>query len=211
MTLNSKYTYWYFKNVLTEKFCNDVIKRGNAEKESLALTGDLQNKNPESLSDKDENDLKKIRDSRIAWLSDNWIYAHLHPYLNTANKNAGWNYEWDFSEACQFTKYKLNQYYNWHKDDWEKAYEKPNNPNYNGKTRKLSMSVQLSDCSEYEGGELEFQPRDIPDPNYTVPCTESQTKGSIIIFPSYVWHRVKPVTKGIRYSLVVWSLGQPYI
>jgi len=62
MTLNSKYTYWYFKNVLTEKFCNDVIKRGNAEKESLALTGDLQNKNPESLSDKDENDLKKIRD-----------------------------------------------------------------------------------------------------------------------------------------------------
>ena len=61
MTLNSKYSYWYFKNVLTEKFCNDVIKRGNSEKESLALTGDFEHKDPEALSDKDYNDLKKLR------------------------------------------------------------------------------------------------------------------------------------------------------
>jgi PKHD-type hydroxylase len=77
--------------------------------------------------------------------------------------------------------------------------------------RKLSISVQLSDCSEYEGGELEFQPRDVQDPNHTIACTEAQTKGSIIIFPSYVWHRVKPVTKGTRYSLVIWNLGRPYM
>jgi PKHD-type hydroxylase len=36
------------------------------------------------------------------------------------------------------------------------------------------------------------------------------TKGSIIIFPSFVWHRVKPVTEGTRYSLVLWNLGKPY-
>ena len=41
--------------------------------------------------------------------------------------HAGWNFEWDRSESCQFTKYKLNQYYDWHNDSWDKPYNKPNN------------------------------------------------------------------------------------
>lgn len=210
MTINSTNCYWYFKAALSDKFCNDVISRGNKEKESIGLTGDFDGKDPSSLNDKEKNDLKKLRDSNIAWLGDQWIYNHIHPYLHAANINAGWNFHWDFSEECQFTKYKLNQYYGWHCDSWYEPYNKPDNPNYHGKIRKLSVSVQLSDQSEYEGGELEFQPRDKQDPNFTVVCNEAKIKGSIIIFPSYVWHRVKPVTKGTRYSLVMWSLGAPY-
>jgi hypothetical protein len=41
----------------------------------------------------------------------------------TANKNAGWNFEWDCSESCQFTKYSKGQYYGWHCDSWDKPYE----------------------------------------------------------------------------------------
>ena len=87
-------------------------------------------------------------------VNDTWIYKELHPYVHEANKNAGWNFEWDQSESCQFTKYKLNQYYDWHCDSWDKPFM--TEISYNGKIRKLSMTCQLTDGSEYEGGELEF-------------------------------------------------------
>ena len=122
---------------------------------------------------------------------------------------AGWNFEWSRAENCQFTKYKLNQYYDWHCDSWDKPYDKPNTEDH-GKIRKLSMTCQLVDGSEYEGGELEFQARNLDDPNSTQLCTEIMPKGSIVVFPSFVWHRVKPVTSGTRYSLVVWHLGEPF-
>ena len=136
--------------------------------------------------------------------------------MHEANKNAGWNFEWDRSEACQFTKYKLNQYYDWHCDSWPKPYKRKNiDALDHGKIRKLSMTCQLTDGSEYEGGELEFDFRDY-DPNmrdelkHLKKATEILTKGSIIVFPSFLWHRVKPVTKGVRYSLVVWHLGYSF-
>lgn len=210
MTINSEFCYWYFKGALTDKFCDDVITRGNEEKENLAVTGKYENVGQDKLTEEQKNDLKTQRNSNISWLSDDWIYRTIHPFIHEANKRAGWNFEWDYSEACQFTKYKLNQHYHWHKDSWEKSYDKPNDKNYHGKIRKLSVTCQLTDGSEYEGGELDFQPRDGEDPNIIIPCKEAKTRGSIIVFPSYVWHRVKPVTKGVRYSLVIWNLGYPF-
>ena len=210
MSINSPYCYWYFNEVLTHKFCDDVIQRGNEEKENVALTGKFENTSEDKLTEEQINDLKTQRNSNIAWLSDSWIYRSIHPFIHQSNQNAGWNFDWDFSEACQFTKYKINQYYNWHCDSWDKPYNKPDDLNTNGKIRKLSVSCQLTDSSEYEGGELEFQPRDGEDPSLIVPCNEARKKGSIIVFPSHVYHRVKPVTKGIRYSLVIWNLGFPF-
>ena len=84
-----------------------------------------------------------------------------------------------------------------------------------GRIRKLSMTCQLTDGSEYKGGELEFDFRNY-DPHmrdelkHRIQCKEILPKGSIIVFPSFVWHRVKPVTAGTRYSLVVWHLGKPF-
>ena len=100
------------------------------------------------------------------------------------------------------TKYKHNQYYDWHCDAWNKPYEKEGPDK--GKIRKLSMTCQLTDGSEYTGGELEFDFR-----NYD-PHMRDETKHLRKVFPSFVWHRVKPVTSGTRYSLVVWNVGQPY-
>ena len=205
--------YWYFDSVLPHKFCNDLIKYGNSKTEELALTGNLSHKakNGEPLRDKDIQDLKKKRDSNVVWLSESWIYKEIHPYINIANRNSGWNFEWDFSEACQFTKYKLNQYYDWHCDSWNKPYGNDDkNIHHINKIRKLSVTCQLSDNSEYEGGELEFQCRDRDNPNEVILCEQARKKGSIIVFPSFVWHRVKPVTKGTRYSLVIWNLGYPF-
>ena len=201
--------YWYFESALTPRFCEEVIQHGLAQKENLAVTGALGDIKNRSLTKKEIKDLKKKRDSNVSWLNDSWIYKEILPYVQRANENAGWNFEWSRSEPCQFTKYKLNQYYDWHCDSWSKPYNRPNEPEH-GKIRKLSMTCQLTDGSEYTGGELEFQFRNHDNPKETIKCTEILSQGSIVVFPSFVWHRVKPVRKGTRYSLVVWSLGQPF-
>ena len=209
--MNLSNHYWYFKSALTPKFCDDVIKYGLNNKETLARTGGYEDK---ELTKDQIKDMKRKRNSDITWFNDTWIYKEIHPYIHQANKLAGWNFEWDRSESCQFTKYKPGQYYDWHCDSWDKVYDKPNTLE-NGKIRKLSMTCQLTDGSEYEGGELEFdfrnyEPHMREEVKHLKQAKEILPKGSIIVFPSFLWHRVKPVTQGTRYSLVLWNLGYPF-
>ena len=211
--MNVAHYYWFFDSVLPPKFCDDLIKYGNEKQEALALTGDYSSKvnNGEPLKEEEIKNLKKKRDSHVVWLEEPWIYKVIHPFIHAANKNAGWNFDWDFSESCQFTKYKLNQYYGWHCDGWNKPYsDTEKNKNKIGKIRKLSVTCQLTDGADYKGGELEFQYRDNDDPTKTVECSQAKKRGTVIVFPSFVWHRVKPVTEGTRYSLVLWNLGAPF-
>jgi PKHD-type hydroxylase len=213
--MNLQNYYWFFQSVLSKDFCNNLIKFGNQQREELALTGGQTEKIKEGkeLTENDLKDLKKKRDSNIVWLNEQWIYDEILPYVNTANKNAGWNFEFSWSESCQFTKYKLDQYYDWHCDSWDRPYGQDfDNPNLIGKVRKLSVTVSLSDPNDYEGGELEFDFRNLdPDKPANIKiCEEIKPQGSIVVFPSHVWHRVKPVTKGTRYSLVIWSCGYPF-
>jgi len=209
--MNLSNYYWYFKSAIPPKVCDDIIKYGLSKEEVMGKTGGIGNK---KLKKQEVRDLKRKRFSDVVWLTDPWIYKEIYPYIYRANKNAGWNFEYENSEAFQFTKYKLNQHYDWHIDSWEKPYDKPDS-NQHGKIRKLSMTCQLSDGSEYEGGELEFDfknyaPHMRDSSKHVVQAKEILPKGSIIVFPSFVWHRVQPVTKGVRYSLVLWTLGYPY-
>jgi PKHD-type hydroxylase len=212
--MNLKWYYWYFKSALPKSFCKDLIKYGNEKREEIALTGGQTHKveKGKKLTEEDFKDLKKIRDSNIVWLNDPWIYKEIHPFIHAANKNAEWNFEWDYSESCQFTKYKLNQYYDWHCDSWEEPYNDKHDDNFKGKIRKLSVTCCLSDPNDYEGGELEFDFRNSSNKKEDTvkTCDEIREQGSICVFPSFVWHRVKPVTKGTRYSLVIWNIGQPF-
>ena len=211
--MNLQNYYYYFQSALTPRFCDELIKYGKSQQEQLALTGGQTNKIQEgkNLSDEDLKDLKKKRDSNIVWLSDRWIFKEIQPFIHQANRLAGWDFQWDFSEACQFTKYKLNQFYDWHCDSWEAPYANKDNPDTFGKIRKLSVTCSLSSPEDYEGGELEFDFRNTdPDKQSIRKCAEIKPRGSIVVFPSHVWHRVKPVTKGTRYSLVIWNLGYPF-
>jgi PKHD-type hydroxylase len=211
--MNLQNYYYYFQSALTPRFCDELIKYGKSQQEQLALTGGQTNKvnKGENLNDDDIIDLKKKRDSNIVWLNDRWIYKEIQPFIHQANRLAGWNFEWSFSESCQFTKYKLNQFYDWHCDSWEAPYANKDNPDTFGKIRKLSVTCSLSSPEDYEGGELEFDFRNMdPDKQSVRKCAEIKPRGSIVVFPSHVWHRVKPVTKGTRYSLVIWNLGYPF-
>jgi PKHD-type hydroxylase len=211
--MNLQNYYYYFQSALTPRFCDELIKYGIAQQEQVAFTGGQTEKLKENkeLSDEDLKDLKKKRDSNIVWLSERWIYKEIQPYIHQANKLAGWNFEWDWSEPCQFTKYKLNQFYDWHCDSWDKPYDDAKDSNTHKKIRKLSVTCSLSNPEDYEGGELEFDFRNNdPDKPTVRKCAEISPRGSIVVFPSHVWHRVKPVTKGTRYSLVIWNLGYPF-
>ncbi len=142
--MNLSNYYWYFKSAVPPKICDDIIKYGLSKKDSIAKTGGYDS---DELTKEEIKDLKKKRNSDLVWLDDRWIYKELHPYIHEANRNAGWNFEWDFSESCQFTKYKHNQYYDWHCDSWDRPYNKPNTPEHL-KIRKLSMTCQLTSGSE---------------------------------------------------------------
>jgi predicted 2-oxoglutarate/Fe(II)-dependent dioxygenase YbiX len=83
------------------------------------------------------------------------------------------------------------------------------NPLKAGKIRKLSVTISLSDPATYEGGNLKFDLGPHREDRYHE-CAEIRPRGSIIVFPSHVYHQVTPVTKGTRYSLVAWNLGYPF-
>jgi PKHD-type hydroxylase len=209
--MNLKNYYWYFNSVLPPEFCDRLINHANNKKEYLGITGGL-NKPPEKFTKKELKEVTKKRRSNVVWMEDPWIYETIQPFIHIANKNAGWNFEWDWSETCQFTKYKKNQFYDWHCDSYELPFNKPEAPGLHGKIRKLSVTCSLSDPKDYKGGELEFN---FNNPEFSKKvniqkCTEILPRGSIVVFPSFVWHRVRPVTSGTRYSLVIWNLGYPF-
>jgi PKHD-type hydroxylase len=206
MNLNNY--YYYFKKAIPERICDEIIKYGNQQREELAVIGGFT-KNT-NLTEKEKKILKKTRNSNVAWLNDQWIYNEIIPYVKQANVDAGWNFQWDVSETCQFTKYKLNQYYHWHCDSFHSPYNTPNDSTKHGRIRKLSVTVSLSDPKEYIGGELQFDFYNEMRKKNIRTCKEILEKGSLVVFPSFVWHQVKPVTKGTRYSLVIWNLGSQF-
>jgi len=209
--MNLQHYYYWFESVIPPRICDDIIKYGLQQQDNMAITGQFgrgRNLTTNPLNKKEIKNLKKKRDSNIAWMNDRWIYKEIHPYINEANKRADWKFDWDWSEACQFTKYKAGQYYGWHCDSWDGVYDREGPTK--GKVRKLSVTVSLSDKKDYTGGELEFQFRNKDNPKASTVCKSILPKGSIVVFPSFVWHRVRPVKKGVRYSLVVWNLGYPF-
>ena len=124
-----------------------------------------------------------------------------------------WGFDLKTFEPLQYSNYNEGDYYDWHNDQHESAYG-------DGLIRKLSFTVFLS--NEYEGGDFEIcklsGSKELPKINVTNISKKIITDeeglqpsvGTIIIFPSYVWHRVAPVTKGVRKSLVGWILGKPF-
>lgn len=206
--MNLENYYYVFQGAVPPRICNDIIRYGEEQAKQVALTGDFNPNNP--LNQNDISKLYKTRNSSIVWMNDKWIYREIIPYVNKANKDAGWNFEWINSESCQFTIYREQQHYNWHQDSWPKPYNRPQQKDH-GLIRKLSVTVSLADGNEYEGGDLEFDLRNNNDSSSRVITSkEARTKGSIIVFPSFVWHRVAPVTRGTRYSLVIWNTGWPF-
>lgn len=249
-------SYYWFKNAISPDNCQKIIDMGVNRIEEIKKEGGTAEattfgdnhkqamKNASPQESKTLDDLKKesgkdfidnrtryVRDSEVAWFNDDWLYQLIHPYIHTANKEAGWNYEWDFSESFQFTKYNPGGFYGWHADgnschlgkykrfipgvspkteDGKIPKHYTENPKMVGKIRKLSLTLNLNEPDEYEGGNLKFDFGPHAEGKRFHEVEEIRPRGSIIVFPSYTYHQVTPVTKGTRYSMVLWSLGQPF-
>lgn len=160
----------------------------------------------------DHGDYKEdpdVRTSDVAWINEQWVYDLIWPYVQEANEKAGWKYRIKSAESSQLTRYKEGGFYNFHRDgagDHPSAYYNITNAFVHGYVRKLSMSILLND--NFSGGCFEFA--SYCNEKCSIDRITGMKAGSIIVFPSYMEHRVSPVTKGTRYSLVTWFLGPPF-
>lgn len=141
----------------------------------------------------------QYRNSSVGWIKlneeTNWFYDKLAGIARSLN---GQFYRFDlsgFHEDMQYTVYDGSKkaHYDWHIDNG------PGDP----VTRKFSLVLQLSDPKDYEGGDLELLVGNTP-------IIAEKQKGLVVAFPSFRLHRVSPVTKGIRKTIVVWVAGPPF-
>jgi len=136
----------------------------------------------------------KARNSTIALFPNeprySWMVERIARVVNLVNRQH-WGFELAGSERLQFSAYAPGEHYDWHIDLGAQLHFAQ---------RKISVSVLLNDPAEYDGGDLEVS---IGSDNKI--CARS--KGAVILFPSYALHRVTPVTRGTRYSLVAWIVG----
>jgi PKHD-type hydroxylase len=137
----------------------------------------------------------EYRTSAVAWIEPqpeaHWLYHRLGMLFLEANRRYRFELT-GFMEALQYTVYGPADKFDWHIDLGPDSIS----------ARKLSVSVLLNDPAEYEGGKLEFL--NVPRSGEALPA------GSAVFFPSYMTHRVAPMTRGVRRSLVAWGYGPAF-
>ena len=136
------------------------------------------------------------RSSKACWVDDTNVYELVDGLIQFANKKCEWNLDVDYIEPLQLTKYDVGDFYGWHIDEsnWSPGKRE------NNRIRKISFTILLND--DFEGGEFEIH------------TSEKKVielkKKDIILFHADTPHQVKPVTSGVRHSLVGWTQGPAY-
>jgi len=182
--------YYYFEDIFTDE-----------ELEHITQWGEISNLSDAEVGGGEDglHIVPEIRVSKVSWIdieeNTKWIYDRLASAAIEANVEMNWNFDLiGFGDTLQYTKYygENEGHYSWHADIGPGVSH-----------RKLSIIVQLSDEDEYEGGDINLKigSRDLDLP---------KKKGGVIVFPSFILHRVLPVTKGSRKSLVSWISGPNY-
>lgn len=185
---NSNYSYSFVKNVFSEEELSKINCLNVNFSDGMVLN----------------NSSNEIRKSKISWLSPDeesyhWIYQRISEIVNEINFNY-YKFNLTYIEDLQLTTYQseFNDHYNWHVDVQEML--SPIND-----IRKLSFTILISDQSEFKGGEfvVKNDERDL--------VVEELEAGTIIIFPSFLVHKVNPVILGTRKSLVGWVRGPNFV
>jgi len=155
--------------------------------------------------DKSSRDDPEVRKTSIHFVNnkDNKINELVWQFLREANK-IQFNYDLTYFQPIQFSEYKDGGFYGWHQDDGI--------ADKNNEIRKLTAVLAVSSPDTFEGGELQFYTGDRPMEDMGEITAEQVTndikaQGSVVVFDSRDWHRVTPVTKGVRHSIVCWTVG----
>ncbi len=175
--------------IFSPKQCQMVIDKGMSLKKETAQVG--MGQRPDGGYD------PKKRITTISWIpfkEMTEMYKQIESEMLRANNNHFGFEGMQLSEPAQFTHYLTGGFYDWHMDNDVLGKHQP-------PVRKISMTLLLSDPATFEGGELEFMSKG---------KTAKLKQGQAIFFSSWLQHRVKPVTKGERYSLVMWFGGPSF-
>jgi predicted 2-oxoglutarate/Fe(II)-dependent dioxygenase YbiX len=186
---------WAFlKDVFTPEECAQIIDVGTTGRSATAQRYGITGSNDKPTPDM--KNLMKIRRSPISWIrsdvpENRWIFERVTQAVIEINKQF-FGYDLTTIQTLQFTQYDGDEggFYGSHID---MMYQSPT-------TRKLSVTIQLSKDTEYEGGDLLLHTSQDP-------ARPAKEQGTAIFFPSWTLHEVRPVTKGTRYSLVAWCTG----
>jgi PKHD-type hydroxylase len=174
--------------LFTPEQCQKIIDCGRRQKPQQAQVG--MNK-PEGGVD------TKKRVTTISWIPFEEMkpmYSDLNNFIQAANENHFGFGDIQITEQAQFTEYPEGGFYDWHMDcDVNMAHEPP--------VRKISMTLLLSPENQFEGGDLELMAKG---------KKAKLKQGHAIIFASFLNHKVNPVTRGVRQSLVCWFGGKPF-
>ena len=188
--------FYVFPRAISKEFCEKIVKdcKQNILEEASVLS-----------YDKLSRDDPEIRKTSVDFIADkdNKINEIAWHFLREANK-IQFNYDLTFFQAIQFAEYKDGGFYGWHQDD--------NGISESDETRKLSLTLVLSDPNKFDGGELQFYSGGRPMEEMGEITGEQvqqdiQSQGTVVVFDSRDWHRVTPVTKGVRHSIVCWTVG----
>ena len=174
--------YWKYDSAVNADQCAEIIKMGDGQWRSGKV--DTENGNAE---------VGPGRSSDVVFVNDRSVYELLEQFVLDANDNAGWRYELTAAQPIQLARYKVNEFYDHHLDSI--------GSHFDPRPRKLSLCVALND--DYDGGKFDFtSPSGLAE--------EEIATGTVIVFPSFLFHHVSPVTRGVRYSLVGWYTGPPF-
>ncbi|HWE01976.1 MAG TPA: 2OG-Fe(II) oxygenase [Tepidisphaeraceae bacterium] len=139
-------------------------------------------------------DVRKSRVASLPWIKDaEWIFQRLTAAVMECNKSL-YNFQLaGFMEGLRIDEYQAGSFYDWHQDF---GYREQS-------IRKISLIAQLTEPSQYQGGDVEFF-------SGRGPQKAVRARGAILLFPSFVLHRVAPMTAGTRHALVGWVAGPPF-
>ena len=197
-----EHPYCVIDQALSPALCERIIETGEAAEPMDAQV----------VRDPENN----VRNSTVSWLSFSpeiaWLFEAISIVVNDANERH-WNWTLSGPESMQYTSYKTNQHYGWHADQRKKPYP-ADDSRWPGLTRKLTAVISLSSHSAFKGGEFMLEtledPPHQPERRFKT-LAEIRTIGSVLVFPSFLYHQVTPVTDGQRRSLVTWFLGPPFV
>jgi PKHD-type hydroxylase len=178
------------KPIFTPEQCKMIIAAGRSEPKQDAYVGNKKGITSGVLD-------TQTRTSHISWIPFKKMtdmYKDIEHIMRTTNGNHFGFDGMQITEMAQYTEYPEGGFYEWHVDnDVNCAHEPP--------VRKISMTLLLSPENEFEGGDLELMAEG---------KTAKLKQGHAIFFASFIRHRVKPVTRGRRQSLVMWFGGTPF-
>tara|TARA_Y100001963_G_scaffold93034_1_gene128027 strand:- start:335 stop:940 length:606 start_codon:yes stop_codon:yes gene_type:complete len=190
--------FWIYEGEIPPRVCDEIVK--GVDEENYTTGGIIDSKDNDTVKTIDVD----IRNVGVQFTYSPWINHLMRGFLLSANEN---NFLYDLSEndkeSCQVSRYSGTknkpQYYNIHKD-WVDI------RNSQAHTRKLSLSCQLTNPNDYEGGDLILY-LEHAGTSEIVEYTVSKKQGTVIVFDSRIRHKVTPVTSGTRHSVVKWYHG----